>query len=224
MKKIFIGIESCHEHRYSQQAVRDTYLKNSPVDYKFFLGTTRNSTARPPSTEDEIIFPVQDGWFKMLARFKLSIDWILEQGYDYFFRCHTDTYVHIPRLLSSGFEKHDFIGCRQQCNSAPPFCYGGAGFWLSRKAMLSLQTILQEDAWIKRMERSTEDYEIGEILSGNGFDVVHDARYGGQPPVGPQLDNDFITLHESELEGVGGKERNLRIRENMLAAHERAYR
>jgi hypothetical protein len=224
MVKVFIGVESCGAHRYSQQAVRDTYLKDCSVNYKFFLGMPKSGMNIPVPAEDEVIFPVHDGWFKMLHKFKLSIDWVLEHDYDYFFRCHTDTYVHVPRLLSSGFENYDFVGCRQQCTNSPPFCYGGAGFWLSRKAMLSLQATLREESWIKRAEgQSTEDYAIGEILDRNGFSVIHDDRYGGQPPVGPEPSNNFITLHESELDSPNGKEKNLRIRENMLAAHQRAY-
>jgi hypothetical protein len=215
--RLFIGIESCSMHRYSQQAVRETWLQNCLVDYKFFLSSPE-AGPRPTPVEDEILFPVKDGWNQMLRKFCLEIDWVLARDYDYFFRCHTDTYVHVPRLLASGFEQNDYIGWGQE-TALFPFCYGGAGFWLSKKAMLFLQETLRKDYWVQKMSNSTEDYDIGRILHDGGFARTHDSRYREHAP-GPAPDNDYITLHESEIEIKNGH--NLRYRDHMLAAHRTA--
>ena len=219
--RIFIGIESCSIHREFQRAIRDTWLKDCDLNYKFFLSNPRNGPVLVPTT-DELILPIVDGWFLLLKKFKMEIDWVLKQGYDYMFRCHSDTYVHIPRLLASGFEDYDYVGNPQggwpRC---APFCYGGSGFWLSYNAMRHLQRVLSQKYWQDRMQHQIEDYDIGTILELCGIKRFADIRYRERGP-GPSADNDYITLHESETDGE--KEKNLRRGNNMLKAHLEAHK
>lgn len=68
-----------------------------------------------------------------------------DNGYDFVFRVDTDTYVWLNRLLASGFEKYDYMGCCQNTGQGPfngnlgewstQTAHGGDGFFLSRKAM-----------------------------------------------------------------------------------------
>ena len=227
--KVFIGIESCYDHRGSEQAVRDSWLKDWNGAYKFFLCPN----VRDPQP-DELILDAEDGWFNLLRKFRAEIDWFMSQDFDYFFRCHNDTYVFVPRLLTSGFENLDWIGHEQHAPDwsaaekfsghvgAHRFAYGGSGFWFSRKACETLQKFLHTADYLKHAEHAIEDIAIGKILSGEGFVLYNDHRYHERQP-GPLPENDIITLHESETDlHVEGKV-NLRNREHMLATHRRAH-
>lgn len=211
---VFIGIESCNDHRYAQAAIRETWVKDCPTDWKFFIG---KNSLQPCS--DEIMLPVSDGQHKLFHKFSLEVNWVLEHGYDFFFRCHVDTYVDVPRLLASGFEAHDYAGYPQDgWPDCAPLCYGGSGFWLSRKAMLFFQQEVKQREWQLKFNE-IEDYHIGAVLERGGFERFGDYRYKDRRP-GPRPDNDCITLHDAVTDGVDGK--NLRDRRYMLETHREA--
>lgn len=215
--RIFIGIESCSIHRFTHQQIRETWLKDCPIPYKFFL-----AKSVPDLRPDELVLPdTADGQFKLLQKFSREIDYVLSNGYDFLFRCHVDTYVLIPRLLRSGFEQHDYVGFGQGgWPACAPLCYGGSGFWLSRPAMECLQKALHEPVWIDKARKSIEDYAIGEILAAGGFKQATDLRYRDRRP-GPGPDNVYITLHEAAAEGFKDPH-NLREHRYLMEAHQQA--
>ena len=170
-----ILILSCGRDRSYHQQVRNTWLKDSPVDYKFLLGVDQYQ-----SQKDELITNVGDGYWQVAAKVKEGFRYTFDQEYSHVFKCDIDTYCHIPRLLISGFEQHDWIG-----NGMP---YGGSGYWLSRHA-ISLLLDKPTD------RREGEDYWISRNLREIGFIPFQDDRYHSRTIDGPRQDNQIITSH-----------------------------
>lgn len=172
-----IAIPSRQENVEKRQACRDTWLRHceSPVSYFFFLGTTAQTTVA-----DEIRLDCPDGFLshKVQAMCQFAFD----QGYDYLFKCDDDTYVNVPRLLASGFEQHDYVG-----RSCGIHAHGGAGYWLSRKAMSVLAMASKSD-W------PSEDRWVGRTLTAAGVSILGDYRYSHRNAV-PEKNNDVITAH-----------------------------
>jgi hypothetical protein len=212
--KIFLGIESCDVDRRTHQQIRETWLAGCPIDYKFFL-------TRAPIDQrlDELVFPgTADGRSRLLQKFSREADYVLANGYDYFFRCQVDTYVHIPRLLRSGFEQYDYLGYGQGgWPLCAPFYYGGSGFWLSRKALLCLQETLKEPAWIKKVENCVDDTGIGIILEKHGIERISNQEHYRDHRPGPGPDNNCITFHESRFDIKDAH--NLRKHRYLMEAH-----
>jgi len=177
--RILIAILSCRRDRIYHQLVRDTWLKNQQVDYKFFLGIDQLGTDKLPLTEDEVLLDVSDRYSALRLKVEKMFDWIRPREYDYTFKCDTDTFVHVPRLLKSGYEQHDWIAF--QCN------YGGSGYWLSRKAIEMLTKI--------KIDHFREDGWVGTVLLQQGLKPFQDPRYHSDTNEGPSPDNDFITNH-----------------------------
>jgi hypothetical protein len=175
--RVLIGILTCKRDREYEQLIRDTWLRRCSVDYGFFLGQERT----PAKATDEVILNCPDGRGirDAVPKTKALIQYAWDNNYDYLFKCDIDTYVHVPRLLSSGFEKYDWSGYGQP--------YGGSGYWLSRKAM---QPLLD-----KEIISECEDWWVAEHLIAAGFTPHQDARYHSKTRLGPQPDNDLITSH-----------------------------
>lgn len=106
---------------------------------------------------------------------------------EFVFKCDTDSYLSIPRLLASGFENYDYSGwVRSDFN--PPYAYG-PGYWVSRKAM----QILTQQEWAHPTDSWAEDVLVGATLAR--FDIAphNDDRYSHFTPVLPG--NDKILQH-----------------------------
>jgi hypothetical protein len=170
---VLLGILSCSRDRKWEQQARETWLKDCPVDYRFFLGEGQNGVAAP----DETILSVPDDYNHLVQKVRKMIEYALSGGYDYLFKCDLDTYCHIPRLLSSGFQNQEWSGS----------VYGGAGYWLSRKAMFSV--IQSPD------ETGSEDLYVQQSLEANGFKIHSDERYHSKTSEGPANTNHLITTH-----------------------------
>ena len=119
------------------QSSRDTWLTRSEgLDYRFFMGdgTPANEneeliekkwitrpghyagklgvseiTAYQPK-EDEVLFPVPYDFKHLPFKVREIFRWAKTRDYDYIFKVDTDTYVDVPRLLTSGFQNHDYTG------------------------------------------------------------------------------------------------------------------
>lgn len=213
VSKNLVVILSCSAHALNgyNQVMRDTWLKHVD-DYKFFMGSGKpsgedetllwmsweksgvykNKAVKDPSLkdyalkQDEVILDVPDNYTHVGYKLRGACRWALEKGYDYIFQGIIDTFAIPQRLLSSGFEKHDYVG---SANNERTSLGGGAGFWLSKKAMQILAdapvTHWAYDAW------------SGEVLLKNGIQITHDPRYTNleQIKLSPRRDNDIITSH-----------------------------
>jgi hypothetical protein len=133
--------------------------------------------------DDEICLNVPDGYKYLPFKTKESLIYAAEKGYDYVFRVFTDTYVHVNRLVRSGFEHYDYVGSLVD-NDLGKYAGGGCGYWLSEKAyklvLTEPITCWAEDAW------------IGGIMVKNEIPLHNDYRYDNQN--NPKITY-FITKH-----------------------------
>jgi hypothetical protein len=218
--KILIAIGTACGQRSTHQQMRDAYLKDCPVDYRFFSGrfTTHPEKAEQRTIEqDEVFLDVPDGLGNLLWKIDvLTHEWALERGYDFIFHCHNDTYVVIPRLLASGFENYDWSGQIWPAHSMPnpvQMINGASGVWFSRKAMeFAAKAIRANPNLYLDMEATAEDWRIARYLDGH-IQPVGDARYSVKE--WPRPDNDIITYHHLQ----GGLE-SVRIAKNFKAVHD----
>lgn len=182
--KVLIAIPACHKYEYGKhpdvridhrdrvsnecvEAIRSTWGKDvaafaSYVDLKFFYG----QATRQPG-EDEVFLPVADDYDSLPHKIKAIYQWALAHGYDYVFKADDDTFIYIDRLMSSGFENHDYLGFRYPAKGN--YVSGGPGRWLSARAMRIVVESTPAD-W-------AEDRWAGLTLAANGIPGTRDARY-----------------------------------------------
>lgn len=217
MTKSLILVISCVKHELNgiNQAIRDTWLSDALAlgfDVKFFIGdgtstgedesvlldsfnsrtevfqgkiTEDPNISLMPAKPDQVILNIPDGYIYSTYKFREACRWAFTHGYDYIFQVLTDTFVVPSRLASCGFEKYDYVGTANNEHTA---IGGGAGMWLSRKA---LQCLINTpvDMWV-------HDGWVGKVLLENNIALTHDPRYtnlGQQEP--PNKLNDAITSH-----------------------------
>ena len=196
--KIFIGIHGAHSQPENMRAQRETWLRDLPdsIGFRHFLGQPWGDDP------DAVYLPIADG--PIFAQ-KFQRTWILnrktealvryafEHDYDYVFKCDDDTYVHIDRLLESGFEAHDYSGYTDlhHANDVGNYRWaqGGAGYWLSRRAMA---VICQNG--LHRMRE--EDFAVGQLLAANGIAPHHDGRYVPKLKPADIKNPETVTLHK----------------------------
>ena len=133
---------------------------------------------------DEVVVSCPDGYLYLGHKTWHSHKWALDNGYEFIFQCFPDTFIHVPRLMDSGFEDHDFIGFEIKNTRKGKYPAGGNGYWTSRHAA---ELMLQEpvDDW-------AEDRWAGKALERRGIPLFNDIRYSNQLP---RLDNKLITAH-----------------------------
>ena len=195
--RILIAISSCqnYEDNGLSQPMRDTWLPEAVLlgmDYKFFYG-------RGAKKRDDVVVvdAAADGYYDLTTKTKEKIKWALFQGYDYMFACFTDTYAAPERLLSSGFEKSDYFGDVYCHADGKPYCQGGQGYFLSRRAMELLNddptNYPNEDCWVGDVL-----YKHPEIKCGDSKNFVWCGHLDG---AGPTKNNTHITAHLSNADG-----------------------
>jgi hypothetical protein len=158
--RVLIGVLTCHKLDYyvneltqdylsirgwrstDQQkrvnTMRETWLKDLPVDYKFFYG----NKLRPPETRkgqtpitlreplaDEVYLNCGDNYTSNPAKMKEMCKYAGNEGYDYLIRVDDDTFVYPNHLLLENWLGHDYSGSGRE-NFHPGGC-----MVLSRRAM-----------------------------------------------------------------------------------------
>ncbi len=203
------------------QTIRDTWGQDLPpnVDLRFLIGTAkpgpvseedpawqvdyknycRNKPwmATPPPAlsrsllPDELALDVPDGYMYLTHKARAAFQWAVEQDYDYVFRCDTDTFIDIPRLLASGFEKFDYTGRKLGGPKEHGYAYGGPGHFLSNKALRILMdapiTIVADDVW------------VGDVMRQHDIPLNDDLRYCNHWRQTPK--DQIITVHLSSKSG-----------------------
>lgn len=195
MPRPLIAVLSCQQNALATDAMRATWLNNSPVEYRVFLGQTKGNR---PIRANEVLLSAADDDRGLVHKVVLMIRWAREHGYTHVFKCDDYVYAVSDRLLKSGYEGHDYIG--MVCNGDKwsgwkEFCLGAAGYWLSRKAM---------DAVISgQITTPAEDGHVAITLAAAGIKPVHDGRYRHTPrlykdpfPEVPDSTNDIVTCAE----------------------------
>lgn len=173
MSDVLIAVSSCQswEDRGHNQDIRDTWIKDIPpnVDFKFFHG--RESTTDLP---DVVNLPCPDDYLGLGLKTQEIYRWAFEKNYSFVFKCFSDTFVDVKRLLTSGYENYDYMGYIHDAPGTPHapygFCGGGEGFWLSRKAY-TIITIAEADD-------PREDFWVGELMGKCGIHMTGHPEYG----------------------------------------------
>ena len=190
---ILIAVESCFKDAHKHQAIRDTWGKEfGRRQAKFFMG---GAGAGP--FDDEIFLGafIDDSYEALSLKTRAMCQWALAHDFDYMFKCDTDTLINAERLIYSGFSNYDYLGGENADVNVPgfaphriEFCSGGAGYWLSRKAL----TIVSNSS---NIFTSAEDVFVADALLQHDIKPTFHPGYRWRP--GAVMDKDMVTLHLS---------------------------
>lgn len=186
MPKVLVAIPACHRYEYGQlahgiqrqtedrlAAQRATWLQGAPafssyVDCKFFFG--RGATRMPEP--DEVFLDCPDDYLNLPHKMQAIYRWALAHGFAFVYKCDDDTFVYLDRLLASGFEHYDYTGYivePDEVRAPRSYISGGAGYWLSRRA---LEHLAQEE-----IDHWAEDLWTGRVMAKHGIRPHRDPRY-----------------------------------------------
>jgi hypothetical protein len=153
--------------------------------------TASMQSPKPPTyvlKDDEVVLSVPDDYAHLAYKMRGEFRWALKQDFDYTFQIGSDIYIDLQRLMSSGFESHNYVG--KTCGNHPMaggHYAGGGGYWLSKKALRLIAdgpvTFWAEDLW------------VGSIMNKNGIPLHIDPRYAVDYPPYPRRDNEIISAH-----------------------------
>lgn len=163
-------------------------LQNAGIDFRFFLGV---GNAEPRAYE--VILPVRDDYWALPAKVRQAFRWALEQRepsgdltYSHVFKCDRDSFIHADRLLShyleirtQGLEYVGLVGSYHLRKEYGDCCGGGAGYWLSRKAIEVYLRGYDEAQLATAPYQTLEDWCVFTILdrSNPKISPVSDSRY-----------------------------------------------
>lgn len=193
--KVLLAIKSCARDAENgfNDAIRDTWLRGlTGANYVFVLGRGARHT-KP----DELILPCPDDYYGLPYKTKSLLQWSVGQDFDYTFLCDTDTYVHTPRLLHSGFANSDYVGWfngpvginRAVYGRCYAWASGGSGYWLSKQAA---KLVADADPMgpgkfqlpqciCPELKIPCEDLWVGQVLGpeieAQHLSAFHDTRY-----------------------------------------------
>lgn len=202
--RLLIAIESCQAHSSRHDDIRETWLSgydSESLDYRFFVG---RGGGLATSKLDEIWLDVDDSYEGLPLKTVAICKWAVEHRYTNLFKCDTDTYVHVPRLLTSGSDQYDYTGFYRDPfdshlgNSHGNYASGGPGYWLSCRAMNIIANstftmdYVHEEEW--RGHWNGEDKQVGRRLNEFGIVCHWDHRYRMDHEY-PTKHNDHITAH-----------------------------
>ena len=191
MSKLLISISSCEyfEKNGLNQPLRDTWLKEAVelgMEYRFFHG--QGATPK----DDVVVLPVVDELYGLTEKAKAKAKWAYDSGYEHVFSCFPDTYTRPERLLQCVYDGVDYLGNVYQFPDSAPFCQGGPGYVLSRKAC--------EAIFRNPLSYLNDDCFIGDTLQRSGAVRVHHAGFTSFGP-GPLRSNSTVTNHLSTQPG-----------------------
>ncbi len=180
MGKLLIAVKSCQEHleRGFHHEIRKTWAKDARlagVDVKFFVGKTLHPTRLITYEPDEVTVGCDDTYRGLPYKTREICRWVTGKMVDHVFLCDNDTYLHIPYLMGSFYEKFDYQGWMLH-KLGVPFkydvitqygepekhdpCYtwasGGLGYFLSKRAAIAV-AYDQPNSW-------AEDLWVGQVI------------------------------------------------------------
>lgn len=209
--KPLIAVLTCwtFEVNGHNDALRRTWLKDAKglFDYKFFVGTGQGAEAAalPPDT---VFLPdVDDGQGAVTYKLRAALRWVCERDYEFVYRCFPDTYARPERLLTCGFDAHDYHGDFRGEHATPDnYPSGGPGNFMSRRVMeLALDAPIEgpgADGKHTRVWPYADDLWFGQVLNWHrdkGFRYFDDTRFinRGSRAVGPLKTNSIVATHLS---------------------------
>lgn len=197
--RLLVGIVSCEAHRYTHDAIRRTWVtqKGFLADHRFFMGKGANA-------RDEVDLKCDDTYRGLTEKALKTFEWTLKEGYEYILHVGRDTYVSVPRVVAADLWGKDYAGngggshgykggwAGSEPDGHGYFSYasGGAGSWLSAKAM---RLVLDS-----KLRHVADDLMFGWILGTHGILLWDDPRFCKS---GGWLEWDQITMHLSRGTG-----------------------
>jgi len=137
----------CQNMELRRAAIRETWLRNSPIDYHFIFGRTVDVLL-----PDELSLDCDDGYYYLQIKVQAVMRYAYRQGYDFVIRCDDDTYIDLPRLLKTDFTAHDYSGYKMAGSPGAGYAHGGC-YIVSRRAMRAIFEFAPrldeyEDQWV----------------------------------------------------------------------------
>ncbi len=176
-----IMIQSCAADRANgrQHASLDTWGAEwgHMVERRIILG---DGNENPKGSE--LILKCPDSYATIPHKIRAAAKWAVDEGFGWVFYCDTDTYVHVPRLLRSEWDRAQYVGyqCDGQIHAS-----GGAGHWLGPEALTALASATPNEGY--------GDLWIGAVLAAKGIEITHDPRYCPCEP--DPIPKNLITAH-----------------------------
>jgi hypothetical protein len=195
MNTIVIGALNAKQHSDRLARCRETWAKDAyeaGIDVVFLYGTDSEMPAR--RVGDSLCFPVPNDYAALPRRTRAFCEWALAQpGWEYLFKCDSDTYVSIPRLAAYELAGRDYIGAEWKLGVG--YGSGGAGYFLSRRAAGVVAARLTQ-------RTGAEDLLVGQVLREAGIPLSIESRFvpWGSMEHRPARSNNLITVH-----GVGAE-------------------
>jgi galactosyltransferase len=203
MAQLLVAVKSCRQDmdRGYHDIIRGTWgqaLRGKAL-LRFFVGHTGGDyfMAHPRATarhlqSDEVEVDSADDYNSLPFKTRAICHWATTKVINNIFLCDTDTYVNVPKLLSCGYERYDYVGKigpllgetfpyeavdRNKVSEFIPACYswasGGYGYFLSKNA-----TWLISDTFPKHW---AEDLWVGQVL---GPEIAKGNMFGLDLPAG----------------------------------------
>ena len=183
---ITIPTKSAPEYLARAAVCESTWLRGSPVPYKFFRDSELGLDESDPLVRQK--------------RMKGMCRYALDHGYDYLFRVDSDAYVRVPALLRSDFQNHDYMGwCLHYTGpmARNRTAHGGAGFFLSRRAM---ELVVDAPHFPHSDGYHWGDIYTGQLLFDHGIGCFADRRFVDDIFTVTPLPENWITLHPLTLD------------------------
>lgn len=148
------------------QAVRETWLTGCPYPHVFVHSGEKRDGWLP----DELFTGTPDDYFEYMQMNRASMQYALDQGFDYIFHCDRDTYARPENFAVTRFEHYDYMGYPLSSPNHPGLIYGsgGAGCFFSRKAMQAIVDSTVHDPY--------GDIAVGMALADAGIPLWHNPR------------------------------------------------
>lgn len=135
--RLLIAVVQCTRDLWRIPAHREM-LSGHGADVRFFYGNQPPSGVHEVIPSDQIELAVDDGYFTLVRKVSAIFEWALRREYDFVFKIDADTFLDVPKLLSAGFEQHEWVGLMgdKGASGGVGHCTsGGVGIWFSAKAM-----------------------------------------------------------------------------------------
>ncbi len=182
MDKILVVTQSCLRdiNNGRQDAIEKTWLERWGylITHRFVTGGGSNDSLW------EWQFPVPDHYDAVAFKAHATMERAFKEGYNHVFYSDTDTFINVPKLLVSDYQRAPYIGLRCDQGHAS----GGAGFWVSGSGIEALAKAPPTSGF--------SDMWAADHLNRAGIKLTEDNRYYGSPP--KDRPKDLITAH---LEG-----------------------
>jgi hypothetical protein len=158
---VLVGVTTCLWRKEYANSQRETWVKSSPYDVKFFIGHADN-------TDDIVGLPCRDDYKGLPQKVQEMCRWALANNYDYVCKVDDDCYVRPERLSSV---VGDYVGLFREGSSYAHYGYcSGFGYCLSKKSLEIVANsptpdLVAEDVWVSNQ------------LHKNGIVATNDSRF-----------------------------------------------